>query len=300
LTRIAGPQHDAVVIERWFETAEDHVRSVAPELGNLLSDYFGEARFGLATIQPALATLPSGAKVLEVGAGALILSCGLQATGFRTTAVEPVGSGFSHMDRMRRAVWSFASRRGCCPELLDIPAEQLTREGEFDFAFSINVMEHVEDVSLVLRRVCAALRPGALYQFVCPNYSFPYEPHFDIPTVFSKPMTERLFRNRILNSRTVVDPAGTWQSLNWISTSMVRRGCRRELGVEPEFDRRTLYRFVQRAISDPSFQRRHSPLLRRVCSMLDVLGATAVLKWIPVDFQPAMSCRITRSRAGSE
>ena len=43
-------------------------------------------------------------------------------------------------------------------------------------------MEHVDDVPLVLRRVMSALRPGAAYRFVCPNYRFPFEPHFDIPT----------------------------------------------------------------------------------------------------------------------
>jgi SAM-dependent methyltransferase len=295
LTRIRRPKHDPAMLEPWLGAVDRHVRTAEPLLGDVLTDYIGEARFGFATIRPALSELPSGASILEIGAGTLLLSCGLQALGFRTTALEPIGVGFSHLDQIRAAVWDFAGRSGCRPELLDIPAEHLARDAEFDFAFSVNVMEHVDDVPLVLRRVWAALRPGAAYQFVCPNYSFPYEPHFDIPTVFSKPMTKRLFRRRILNSRTVIDPEGTWQSLNWISVGAVRRACRRELGVEPEFDRHVCYSFVRRAIDDPSFQRRHSPVLRSVCAALDSVGATKALKWLPVDIQPALSCRVRRS-----
>jgi SAM-dependent methyltransferase len=125
--------------------------------------------------------------------------------------------------------------------LLSIKAEQIVADAEFDFAFSMNVMEHVDDVPLVLGRVVRALRPGAAYRFVCPNYGFPYEPHFDMPTLLSKSLTWRFLRNRILNSRTVLDPRGTWQSLNWISVAAVRRTCRRDLGIEPEFDRTVLY-----------------------------------------------------------
>ena len=169
------------VMDSWLDAVERHVREAEPELGDVLTDYVGEARFGFATIGPALDVLGPGSRILEVGAGALLLSSALQTIGFQTTALEPIGAGFSHIDRIRRAVWAFAGQHGCRPRLLEIPAERLACDAEFDFAFSINVMEHVDDVAMVLRRVWAALRPGATYLFVCPNYSFPYEPHFDIP-----------------------------------------------------------------------------------------------------------------------
>ena len=60
----------------------------------------------------------------------------------------------------------------------------------------------------------SALRPGATFRFVCTNYRFPYEPHFDMPTLFAKSLTGGVLRPRILGSHTVIDPAGTWQSLN--------------------------------------------------------------------------------------
>ena len=111
----------------------------------------------------------------------LLLSCALQSAGYQLSAVEPAGIGFSHIDRLREIVLGYATDRGCRPELLSIKAEQIVADAEFDFAFSMNVMEHVDDVPLVLRRIVSALRPGAAYRFVCPNYRFPYEPHFDMP-----------------------------------------------------------------------------------------------------------------------
>ena len=133
--------------------------------------------------------------------------------------------------------------------------------------------------------------PRASYRFVCPNSAFPYEPHFGIPTLFSKALTERVFRRRILASPIVADPCGTWTSLNWISVASVRRIARESFGVEPEFDRTVLDRYVRRAIADSSFQRRHSPLIRRVFTLLDAAGT---FKLVPAWGQPVMSCRLER------
>ncbi len=284
--------------ELWLEDFERHARAIAPDLGDVLTDYIGEARFGASILDAELGQLPQGSRVLEVGAGMLLLSCALQSAGYQVSAVEPVGIGFSHITRLREIVWDYAIDRGCRPELLSIKAEQIVADAEFDFAFSMNVMEHVDDVPLVLRRVLSALRPGATYRFVCPNYRFPYEPHFDMPTLFSKSLTGRVLRSRILGSRTVIDPAGTWQSLNWISVASVRRNCR-HLGLKPEFDRTVCNRYVRRAIGDPSFQRRHSRFLSVLCASLDAIGVTTLLTLLPAGAQPAMSCRLTRPRLSS-
>ncbi len=278
-------------IESWLDAVSRHVVSLAPELSDLLSDYVGEARFGASVIDAELAQLPAGSRVLEIGAGMMLLSCAVQAAGYRVSALEPIGSGFSHMARLRQLVWDFAERQGCAPELHSIRAEQLDRAGEFDYAFSINVMEHVDDVAVVLRRVWSALSPGASYRFVCPNYAFPYEPHFGIPTLVSKALTWRVFRRRILASSLVADPLGTWTSLNWISVASVRRLARKVLGVQPEFDSTVIERYVRRAVADSSFQRRHSPGVRRAFTLCDAVG---VLKVLPAAVQPVMSCCLTR------
>src|SRR3546814_21121737 len=68
----------------------------------------------------------------------------------------------------------------CLPRVLDIAAEALAECDSFDFAFSINVMEHVNDVEQVIINVFNSLKENAYYDFTCPNYLFPYEPHFNI------------------------------------------------------------------------------------------------------------------------
>lgn len=281
-------------IASWLDEAQVHLRNAAPDLDGLVTDYVGEARFGAEIIEGDLTALAPDAQVLEVGAGTLLLSCALQAAGYRVTAIEPLGVGFSHMERLRGLVMAYATDRGCVPILRHMTAEALDEREAFDFAFSVNVMEHVDDVGRVLQRVWHALRPGGAYRFVCPNYSFPFEPHFGLPTIGSKALTWRLFRQRILASRVVVDPAGTWTSLNWITVSRVRRICLREFGAVPRFDRDVSYRFVRRAISDPSFQRRHGVAMRALATVLGVTGLIGVTRLVPAAAQPAMSCRLAR------
>jgi SAM-dependent methyltransferase len=281
-------------IDAWLAAVAGHVAASAPDLAPLLAAYADEARFGAAIAAADLAVVPRGGRVLEIGAGPMLLAGGLAAAGYRVTAVEPAGPGFGHLDRLRELVTGLAARDSLPLESVRLPAERLTARDTYDYAVSINVMEHVADVAAVLRAVYAALAPGAAYRFVCPNYSCPYEPHFGIPTLGSKAATGRVFAGVIRRSRRVVDPAGTWASLNWITVGQVRDICRRELGVEPAFDRAVLSMFARRAATEPAFQERHGAATRVVMSALVTSGAADLLAWVPVALQPAMSCRLER------
>ena len=282
-------------LESLLGDLRQRVLEVASDLLPMFEIYAGEARFGAFVIESDVHNLSSGDQILEVGAGILLLSSHLQREGYAVTAVEPVGRGFSHFDRLRKIVLNYASEGGFAPALFTIPAEDLEFASEFDYAFSINVMEHVRDIAEALRRVLRAIRPGGRHRFLCPNYLFPYEPHFNIPTLFSKALTERLLGKYIRSSQSVVDPRGTWTSLNWISVSQVRRICCKELGVEPVFERSILYLYIQRALHDNEFQRRRSPMILSLLRALDRLGMTRLLLRIPVVCQPAMDCVILRA-----
>ena len=291
--RVPAPPADLTSVHAWIDRAGAHLRQSAPDLAGVVADYVGEAHFGASALAADLAIAGPGARLLEVGAGAALLSAGLQSNGFRVTALEPLGDGFSHMARLRSLVLEHAETTGARPETLDIPAEALVRPGAFDLAFSINVMEHVADPAAVLRQVLASLRPGGRYRFVCPNYPFPFEPHFNIPTLGSKARTWRVFQRRILASPVVVDPEGTWASLNWITVGSVRRACA-ALGVHPTFDRGLTRTFLQRALDDPSFQRRHGAVVRGIAIAIGALGLDRAALLLPPALQPAMSCCIER------
>jgi 2-polyprenyl-3-methyl-5-hydroxy-6-metoxy-1,4-benzoquinol methylase len=275
-----------------------HLREVvgeaAPDLLAIYDIYAGEARFGRALIADDLTRLPAGAAVLEVGAGALLLSCLLKREGFDMYALEPIGDGFSHFARLQEIVMRYARQHGFLPAMMRCTGEQLDAQGRFDYAFSVNVMEHVGDVGLVLQRVHAALKPGATYRFMCPNYAFPFEPHFNIPTLVSRSLTERLMWRWIAGSKHVLDPEGTWASLNWITVSEVRRTCRQRLGIEPAFERGILQTFFRRAVEDEQFKARRGPFIRAVATGLQRSGLVSLTRWLPVGLLPVMDCKIRR------
>lgn len=281
-------------IQRWLAEVRSQFVDVAPGLLPLFNVYAAEALFGRHYIDSDLMGLHSGAKVLEVGAGSLLLGCQLMREGFDVTALEPVGDGFSHFDQMRQVVLDKARALGCCPKILELPAEYLAEVNCFDFAFSVNVMEHVNDVERVLESVGNSLKVGASYRFTCPNYLFPYEPHFNIPTLFSKQLTERLMGRKIFESQRVPDPSGTWKSLNWINVLRVGRFVRRLSGIRVTFNRAMLMSTLERVTSDPDFAARRSPSMRSFLSGLVRSRIHYLLGLVPPLLQPIIDCRMLK------
>lgn len=282
-------------IDEWLTVLRSEFEQTAPDLLPLFNIYAGEAQFGRTYIAQDLARLDPGASVLEVGAGATMLSCQLVREGYAVTALEPTGEGFSHFDRMREIVLTQARALGCCPDVLNLPAEALSADARFDFAFSVNVMEHVDDVKQVLANVSRSLQPGAHYRFTCPNYLFPYEPHFNIPTLFSKPLTAKVLHKTIFGSTRVSDPAGTWASLNWITVQQVRRYTHDHDGIHVKFNRTMLVDTLERVVSDPGFAARRSPAMRQVLGLAVRLRAHKLLGLLPARLQPIMDCTIVKT-----
>lgn len=168
-------------MDEWLEVVRTKLRAESPTLLPLFQIYADEARFGRSYIDDDLHPLAQNHCVLEVGAGAMLLSCQLVREGFNVTALEPTGDGFSHFSHMRDLVLSCADQLDCRPSIIELPAEDLSISAHFSFAFSINVMEHVDDIQRAISNVGQSLKPGGKYRFTCPNYLFPYEPHFNIP-----------------------------------------------------------------------------------------------------------------------
>lgn len=214
--------------------------------------------------------------------------------GFEVTALEPTGEGFSHFDQMRHMVLNKARSQGCCPTILDLPAERLVAVSCFDYAFSVNVMEHVDDVARVLETVGRSLSVGAIYRFTCPNYLFPYEPHFNIPTFFSKRLTESLMGRKIFGNERVPNPFGVWKSLNWINVLQVGRCVRRLSELRVTFNRSMLVSTLGRIVADPKFAARRSPSMRRFLSGLVHLRMHYLLGLVPALLQPIIDCSIQK------
>jgi SAM-dependent methyltransferase len=286
-------------IEIWLADVRVYVRETSPKLLPMLDVYSGEARFGRRYIDRDLLRLHRGAAVLEIGAGALLLSCQLMKEGFATTALEPIGAGFSNFTELQTVVLSFAKKLGIAPEIVSDQAERFTRENAFDFAFSINVMEHVASVSMVLSNVSAAIRPGGRYRFTCPNYLFPYEPHFNIPTLFSKRLTGNVFRKLIVQSGLIVDPVNLWRSLNWITVPDVVRAARGISDISMRFNRNMIGDILVRAIGDKEFAARRSWWMLKLANAMVSLGLHKIMVHFPPHMQPVIDCTIKKRHAPS-
>lgn len=288
------PMHDAAHLDEWLRDVRAHCALNAPDLMALFDIYAAEAEFGRNYISADTTLLKPGARIIEIGAGAFLLSCQLVREGFEVTALEPTGSGFSHFEQLRQLVRDRAESQGCLPRVVDLPAEAFTEKNSYDFAFSVNVMEHVNDVPRVMANIADSLVTGASYRFTCPNYLFPYEPHFNIPTLFSKKLTEKVLHSRIFESKSMPDPAGMWQSLNWIDVPQVRRVARGLAGISATFDLLLLVSTLERVAVDQNFASRRSPAIRSILLLLVRLRLHQIFRLVPAMFQPIMDCRLKK------
>jgi SAM-dependent methyltransferase len=266
----------------------------APNLRPLYDRMSSEARFARAWLDEDLRALPKGAAVLEVGGGTFLLSCQLAQEGFDVTTIEPTGTGFDAFEELGALALSLAKADRAEPRIVRCNAEEFKSGKSFLFAFSVNVMEHVRDPGQVMSRVSAALRPGGAYRFLCPNYLFPYEPHFNIPTFGTKALTWRLLRRRIERNPNVRDPQGLWQSLNWISVPRVKRIARAMDPWEVAFRKRTFVAMIERAVDDGEFASRRAAWMLDLIRMMKSIGLLGLAARIPASLQPIMDVRMTQ------
>ena len=111
-----------------------------------------------------------------------------------------------------------------------------------------------------------AVKPQCCYRFACPNYSFPFEPHFCIPIIVNKRITYNFFRDKI-NKAPFDDAKGLWNSLNWLTVRKVRKLAKFN-GYYSSFDRSIVKFYVERALRDKTFCDRH-PTIHKLVRRLE-------------------------------
>ena len=281
-------------IDLWIDSLRFEVKEFSPELISVFETYAAEAKFGRIFIDENLKSLSKGTSLLDIGAGAMILSCQLAIEGFYVSALEPTGEGFSHLSRLRELVLKKATQMRCQPQLLSCPAEVLSQQEEYDFAFSINVMEHVDSVEHVIGSVVRALKVGSIYRFTCPNYLFPYEPHFNIPTLISKNLTWFCFKKIIINKKEIPDPIGLWKSLNWVTVISLSKISVTDKNIKIVFNKNILRDSLIRVLNDVEFASRRSAWMKLFVKVVVFLHLHKLLRLMPVCFQPIIDCSVAR------
>ena len=299
---LSGQSAGRVLLEHLRGAAPSALGTVAPGRDDLLAKlrtYLNEVPVALDLLAPLLDGT-GGRRILEVGSGIGAVSLCLAADGHHVVAIEPGGPGFEDMLILQAAVQQAAELfeapvRGTVPELR-IRVEQLDPEvhGRFDIAFSANVLEHVQYPLVALDRIASVLVDGGVQRHVCPNYMFPYEPHFFIPLVPFRPAaTKWLLRGAVTES-------GLWQSLNFVTARQVRRWAR-TAGVEVRFDRGVLAESVERFLADEDFAERHSGI-SGVVRVVKRLGAVPLLRRLPASIVSPMRFTVaprTRGESGT-
>lgn len=199
---------------------------------------------------------PRGAKVLEVGAGFGFASLALASLGFKVTALEPGGIGF---DQNRIVAAHSLAASDLEIIYLDSTVEDadFSRCPLFDLILSNNVLEHIKNVRIGLRNLSSALHHNGYMVHSCPNYAFPFEPHFGLPLFpFYPSLTSRVLPKKISKS-------GLWKSLNFITFKDIRKFAK-EQKLYSIFEQETMFASVVRLKSDFEFASRHKLISRVV------------------------------------
>ena len=116
--------------------------------------------------------LRKGKKILEVGGGIHLLTSFLHQN-YDITSIEPGGfTGFT--DELRNKILNQHKLKAHTTTV-----ENFTTDTKFDFIFSMNVLEHTNDIKQHIISCINLLKDEHSLLFIqCPNYTFPFEPHF--------------------------------------------------------------------------------------------------------------------------
>lgn len=148
----------------------------------------------------------SGKKLLEIGAGVgtFLIVC-RKDYGVDACGIEPSSNEFSGFQSVSTALL----KENNLP--LDIIKNSVAEslpfdDNAFDFIYSTNVLEHVQDPKKVLSESIRVLKPGGYLQFVIPNYFSFWEGHYGVfwPCITNK-FIGRLYAKLINKNPAYVD-----------------------------------------------------------------------------------------------
>lgn len=253
------------------------------------STYLSEAEWGWELVKDFVLKVPKNAQILELGAGPKILSAKIASLHYQVTALEPSQPGFSIMKELGDSVDSFSILHSIHFASSDSTGEDFNEFEKYDLAFSINVMEHVSSVEKTLDNVVASLKNGGLYVFICPNYSFPFEPHFSSITLINKKLTDRYLKDRVtLKAKDAQHAVDLWDSLNWISARQIFAWAAQRSDIRVKISRRSLNMYLSRTIGGKEFKSRH-PFISKVSRLL-----APIANLIPISIVPVIEVRIQK------
>ena len=267
--------------------AEGFIALEKPELIDLFLTYQNEAVAARRFLDSSLIELNPRAEILEVGGGILALAIQLASEGFKVTTVEPIGEGFAGISFIMNIFTEIARKEDLSFNLIKLPIEECKFDQKFDFIFSINVMEHLHDPYSVLLQLVKNLQAVGKYRFFCPNYDFPYEPHFG-KWMFLR--NNKAFHLQERRAYSLLNPShetlGLYRSLNFITLNKVSKFS--DLSkIQNTSNRNAFFNLLERVVSDKKLSARHSAMAS-IVKLVYVFKLHYFAKLMPKRFQPVM------------
>ena len=278
-------------MEARFEQMEARVSKNHPEYLVLAKTYNNESLQARKLIAADLFQLRDAAKILEVGAGSLGLSTQLASEGFQVTAIEPVGDGFGPMAVFMEIYLEIIRNENIPMKIERMRIEDLNVINSHDYAFAINVMEHVASPDAAIRKTIGSLKQGAIFRIYCPNYDFPYEPHFGKILLRRKNGSFYLKSSRTIHSQ-AHDPIGLYKSLNWITARKIEHIAIAN-NLHPNFNRMAFVELINRALSDIYLADRHL-LLFRILKFVHKMKLHKMAGYISYKYQPTIDVTLSK------
>lgn len=266
-----------------FELQSSNSEIDKESLTKYIKTYTEEAVFGFNRINRFLDFENKDEfKILEVGAGSFLLTAYLSLLGFNVTALEPISSGFECFNLMQNIVLEYCKTNNIVFNITNSKAEEFISSEKYDFIFSINVLEHIEKPFDALDKMKNSLAKNGRIFIYCPNYLFPYEPHFRIfLPPFGKKINEIIFKNIITKKQEI------WNDLNFINFNQIVKYVKHNK-LFIKFNNNIIYDLFKRIETDKEFQGRMPKIVYIISKLSKNTGMINLIKFLPPNFQSPM------------
>ena len=268
----------------------EYAETTSTRKSQQLQVYLDEASFFLPHIREKIGCT-TNLRILEVGSGIGLLSLLMSEDGGEVVAVEPYSAGFEILEEFNSIILRSWLGRRDLPIFRSVYVQDLIAEQtKFDLVVALHVIEHVADWEGMIDSMVSLLTDSGKVVVVCPNYSFPYEQHLEIPIVLGKKLTWVLFGKKIRDSQKVDNIVEFWEELSW-PTSQQIGSFLKSRGLGFRFSRKLFQAYFVR-LGDPRFLERKGKLFRGLSRFAPV--ARAISFFVPKHLLPLVELEIWR------
>ena len=140
-----------------------------------------EAEFGFTQVSRYCKNINTPSNVLEIGCGSGILLSMMtnKFNSFTFDGIEPLYDGYKSVSELNKIINDTGVK------IENVAYEAYKTKKKYDLIYCINVFEHVDDWRHFLTTVSGWLNKNGKILILAPNYSFPYESHFNICLLYT-------------------------------------------------------------------------------------------------------------------